>query len=269
MDDMQTPRVIVRGEHIVKRYPLCASEIRRVITLFRKKSVEKNSVAVLRDLSFEMYEGEIIGIVGLNGSGKSTLARIIAGISHPTSGKLTVLGKCDLLSIGSSLNPRLTGRENIRYKCLLLGFSQKEIEAMEDDIIRFAEIGPYIDQPMRTYSSGMRSRLGFAISTKVDPDILIVDEALSVGDPSFASKCMAHINALKASGRMIIFVSHATGNMKGFCDRVMWLHHGRQMGMLPAEQMLPAYEKFIKAYNRLSTEEKALYEPNIGDFLCT
>ncbi len=266
MQNAEKREVIIQGSHISKSYPMCESEFQRMIELLRPRANMANEFLALKDVSFEFYKGEIIGFVGLNGSGKSTLSRIIAGISYPTQGEVEVRGECSMLSPSSGMNIQLTGRENIFYKCLLLGFSEKQIRDMEAQIVDFAEIGSHIEQPMRTYSSGMRARLGFAISVMLDPDVLIVDEALAVGDPTFATKCLDKMREFKANGKTIVFVSHAAGQMKGFCDRVMWLHHGRKLGILPTEQILPAYEGFTKEFNKMSKEQRQTFEPSLEEY---
>ena len=220
----------------------------------------------MEDISFAFEKGEIVGFVGLNGSGKSTLSQIIAGISRQSAGNLSISGKVSMLSAGVGLNPNLTGRQNIYYKCLLLGFDHRQIKEMEQLIIDFADIGFYIDQPLRTYSSGMRSRVGFAVSVHIDPDILVVDEALAVGDSSFMEKCMERMQHFRESGKTIIFVSHSTSQMEGFCSRVMWLHKGKCLGVEPTGQMLKPYNAFTREWNKMSQEQRAAFVPDLKQY---
>lgn len=217
----------------------------------------------LKGITFEASTGDSIGLVGLNGSGKSTLANIIGGISTPTSGDLSVVGNPSLISVGAGMNPQLTGRENIYYKGLLIGLDKYEINELMDKIIDFADIGAFIDQPMKVYSSGMKSRLGFAVSININPDILIVDEALSVGDPSFTNKCLQKMNSFREADKTIFFVSHSLGQMKQFCNKIMWLEYGVKKAFGTTEEVLPMYERFITAFNKMTPQEKKAYFDNV------
>ena len=210
----------------------------------------------LQDISFTAGKGDVIGLVGVNGSGKSTLSNIIAGIIPPTSGTIETIGKTSLIAIASGLNNQLTGRENIELKCLMLGFNKKEIKEMESDIIDFADIGKFIDQPVKKYSSGMKSRLGFAISVTVDPDILIVDEALSVGDQAFAEKSRNKMYSFRDSGKTIFFVSHSMKQVEDFCNKAIWLEYGELKQYGTTEEVLPKYKEFLKKYKNMSDKER-------------
>jgi ABC-type polysaccharide/polyol phosphate transport system ATPase subunit len=187
----------------------------------------------LRDLTFEIGRGETFCIIGENGSGKSTLLQLIAGILQPSSGNLTVNGRVSaLLELGSGFNPEFTGRDNIYLNASILGFSNREIDGRYEEIAAFAEIGDFIDQPVKTYSSGMVVRLAFAVAIHVDPEILLVDEALAVGDIYFRQRCMRKVHELRARGITILFVSHAIGDVKALGDRTLWLENGqvRELG---------------------------------------
>lgn len=255
-------RIAISCQHITKKYRLYRGETDKLRGLLFKhvKSVE---FAALSDINVDFYAGEIVGIIGLNGSGKSTLASIITGISYPTAGTLTVNGEVNMLSANAGMESNLTGRENIRYKCLLMGMSARQAESLESKIIEFADIGIYIDQPVKMYSSGMLSRLGFAISVHMDPDILIVDEALSVGDGSFADKCLKKMNEFKASGKTILFVSHSVMQMNDFCDKVIWLHKGKILAMGTPQEILMPYCGFAREYNAMTNQEREQYVPDI------
>lgn len=183
----------------------------------------------LKDLSFTVSKGEVVGIIGRNGSGKSTLLQMICGTLAPTTGTVATHGRvAALLELGSGFNPDFTGRENVYLNGTVLGLSEREIDARYDDIAAFADIGDFIDQPVKTYSSGMVMRLAFAVSVCIDPDILVIDEALAVGDAAFQFKCMERMKRLTESGTTLLFVSHDMGMVKSFCHRVIYLEHGRE-----------------------------------------
>lgn len=186
----------------------------------------------LRDVSFEVNRGETVGVIGRNGSGKSTLLQMICGTLTPTTGEIEVNGRvAALLELGAGFNPEFTGRENVYLNAAIMGLSQQEIERRFDAIAAFADIGEFIEQPVKTYSSGMYVRLAFAVATSVEPDILIVDEALSVGDIAFQNKCMMRIKKLKDQGTNVLFVSHDLSTLQMICDRVIWLHDGLVMAI--------------------------------------
>ena len=181
----------------------------------------------LRDVSFDIKKGETVGIIGRNGCGKSTLLQMICGTLNPTRGTVNTSGRiAALLELGAGFNPEFTGRENVYMNASVMGVSRDEISARFTDVVEFADIGDFIDQPVKTYSSGMFVRLAFAVAVHVQPDILVVDEALSVGDVAFQNKCMAKIQAIKESGASILFVSHDLSTMQIICDRVIWLRDG-------------------------------------------
>src|SRR2546429_3449321 len=182
----------------------------------------------LRDVSFTIRRGETFCIVGENGSGKSTLLQIIAGILHPTTGDTAVRGRVSaLLELGAGFNPEFSGRDNVYLNGAILGLTTRQIDQRYGEIARFAEIGDFIDQPVKTYSSGMVVRLAFAVAINVDPEILLVDEALAVGDIYFRQRCMRKVHELRSRGITILFVSHAVSDVKAIGDRVLWLDRGR------------------------------------------
>jgi lipopolysaccharide transport system ATP-binding protein len=199
----------------------------------------------LKDISFELKRGEAIGIIGRNGSGKSTLLQIIAGTLQPTRGEVQVTGRvAALLELGSGFNPDFTGRENVHLSAAVLGLSRAEIDARFDEIAAFAEIGEFMDQPVKTYSSGMMVRLAFAVNTCVDPDILMVDEALSVGDAPFQAKCFRRLRQLIDKGVSLLFVSHDIGTVRSICSRALWLKEGNTEMWGEAKPVAREYEKF-------------------------
>lgn len=202
----------------------------------------------LRDISFEVGKGETVGIIGRNGSGKSTLLQMIAGTLTPTAGNIEVKGRISaLLELGSGFNPEFTGRENIFMSCAILGLSQDEIEARFDAIAAFADIGDFIEQPVRTYSSGMYVRLAFAVAVSVEPDIFIVDEALSVGDEVFQRKCFARIQAIQQAGATILFVSHSAQSVVELCRSALLLDQGELLLSGKPKAVVAQYHKLIYA----------------------
>lgn len=209
----------------------------------------------LRDVSFQVSEGETIGILGRNGSGKSTLLQVIAGTLTPTGGEVRVSGLlAALLELGSGFNPDFTGRENVYLNGAVLGFSHEEMKARFGAIEEFADIGEHMDQPVRTYSSGMYVRLAFAVQACVEPKVLIVDEALSVGDEKFQRKCFEYIEGLRARGCAILIVTHSTATVEKFCQRAVLLHKGRVHGVGDAKTIIDQYHALLysdeKAYLR-------------------
>jgi len=219
----------------------------------------------LRDTSFEVKKGETVGIVGRNGSGKSTLLQLICGTLSPTTGTVEVNGRvAALLELGSGFNPEFTGRENVYVNGSVLGLTKKEMNARFDDIVRFADIGDFIDQPLKTYSSGMSVRLAFAVISHVDADVLVVDEALAVGDSRFQKKCIDHINGLKSRGTTVLFVSHAPEQVKRFCDRALWLNRGRIMAIGTSPAVCDQYEAFNDAQDQDVPDRHSALRSNAG-----
>ena len=235
----------IKLNNISKEYKLYKDDKDRFKDLFFGKRY--SPYRALNNLSLSLPKGEVIGILGKNGSGKSTILKMVAGVVFPSSGDIEVNGSVSaLLELTAGFDGELTGRENIYLKGYGLGFDKKYIESKMDDIIDFAEIGEYIDQPVRMYSSGMKSRLGFAISINIDPEILVVDEVLAVGDEIFRKKCMNRMNEFKMSGRTILFVSHSIGQIKSFCTKGMWLHKGELVYYDDIEKTARLYEQYLK-----------------------
>jgi O-antigen export system ATP-binding protein rfbB len=215
-------------DHVTKIYKLFKNDKKRFLATFIK-SVTYREKRAINDVSFSVKKGESVALFGRNGAGKSTILKMITGVSFPTYGKIHVKGRVGaLLELTAGFDPEFSGRENIYLKGQLTGMTNKEIEEVEEDIVEFAEIGEYIDQPLRTYSSGMKARLGFAINVCIRPDILIVDEALSVGDSKFQKKCVDRIKKMiKDYGTTLLLVTHSTATAKQFCDRGIVLRSGR------------------------------------------
>ncbi len=200
----------------------------------------------LRDISFQVSEGETVAFIGGNGAGKSTLLSLVAGTLFPTQGHIRVRGRIGaLLELGAGFHPDLNGRENVYLNAALLGMQKHEIEACYDQIVDFAELGKFIDEPLRTYSSGMQVRLGFSVAVHVDPRILIMDEVLAVGDQHFQKKCAVKINEFREQKRTLLFVSHSPESVKRLCKRVIWLDQGKLVADGSVDAILPAYQEFM------------------------
>jgi ABC-type polysaccharide/polyol phosphate transport system ATPase subunit len=209
---------------------------------------EVRRIHALTDVSFEVRHGEFLGVIGHNGAGKSTLLRSIAGILPPSQGRIVVNGHVTtLLSVGVGFNGELTGRENIRLGGLANGLTPKEIARREDEIAEFSGLGEFIDYPIKTYSSGMYGRLGFAVAVSMEPDILLIDEALSAGDAAFAEQAEAKIKDLMSKARAIILVSHGLATVQEMATRVLWLDRGKMMQIGDPETVVKAYTDFVNA----------------------
>lgn len=211
------------------------------------------SFTALDDVSFDIEKGETVGVIGSNGSGKSTLLQLICGILKPTSGQVRVSGRISaLLELGAGFNPEFTGRENVYFQGALMGLGREEVDNKFDDIAAFADIDEFIDQPVRTYSSGMFVRLAFSVAVSVDPDILVVDEALAVGDVAFQAKCFRRMGEIRERGGAILLVSHAAEQIAHFCDRAILLDHGKMVFAGDAGETLDCYARHL---HRKSGEE--------------
>ena len=204
----------------------------KVLFKNRRKYEERT---VLENISFQVGKGEAIGIIGENGCGKSTLLKLMSKIMYPDSGSIQIKGRVSaLIELGAGFHPDMSGRENIYTNASIFGLSKKEIDERLEDIIRFSELGDYIDNPVRTYSSGMYMRLAFSVAINVDADVLLVDEILAVGDAAFQAKCFNRMREIKASGTTIVIVSHSLGQIEQICDRSIWIHHGVIRDKAPA-----------------------------------
>lgn len=206
-----------------------------------------NHFEALKDVSFSVSHGTVFGLVGSNGAGKSTLLRILADIYRPTSGKVTIHGRVSLLSLGLGFHPEFSGRENIVISGLALGLPRREIERVSADIIRFAELEEFIDAPMRTYSSGMYTRLAFSVAVNVNPDILLIDEVLAVGDARFTEKSRARINEFKESGTTIVLATHDLKTVESWCQQALFLDHGMVVALGDPVEVVAKYRKLVLA----------------------
>ena len=249
---MRDPAVSV--ENLSKTYKVYGNPWDRVRELITRRPHHREFRA-LRDVTFSLPHGEGLAIIGENGAGKSTLLKLLAGITPPTSGTLSVPGKiASILELGSGFHPEFTGRQNIVLNAAMLGLSEDEVQRKMPDIIAFAELGDFIDQPVKCYSTGMAMRLGFSIATQVEPDVLIIDEALSVGDGYFQKKCMDRLRVFVESGGTLLFCSHAMYYVSAFCQRALWLKGGRAEALGPVSQVVREYENFLVAKSAAAAE---------------
>jgi ABC-type polysaccharide/polyol phosphate transport system ATPase subunit len=217
-----------------------------VIRMLRGRRIEYRAFWALEGLNLDVQRGESLGIIGRNGAGKSTLLKVIARVLRPTQGRVWVKGNvAPLIELGAGFHLELTGRENVYLNGAMLGFSQAQMEERFDRIVAFAELGSFIDAALRSYSSGMIMRLGFAVATEVEPDILIIDEVLAVGDESFREKCLARMVEFRAKGTTILFVSHSLDSVRAICDRAIWIDEGRLRSSGPVELVIDAYRSHL------------------------
>jgi lipopolysaccharide transport system ATP-binding protein len=278
---MSGPEIAVRVDHVSKTYQLWRSPRERLAYPFRRLAASVLPPALrpgrdaaasfqefhaLHDISFEVAKGESWGVVGTNGSGKSTLLKIVSGNLRPSAGTVEVDGKTAILDYSSGLNGEFTGRENVYLKGAIFGLGKKDIDERFGSIESFADIGEFIDQPVKTYSSGMGARLGFAIMAHVDADILITDEALAVGDAFFVQKCMRHIRAFLSRGTFL-FVSHSINDVMSLCNKAIWLEHGKVQEIGEAKEVCRAYMSSIdrKRSQHFLSEGGAGKAPARGD----
>ncbi len=244
---------VIRFEHVTKSYPKyhhLLAGLKSTLLSFPEtfRALRHDRFLALDDVSFAVEHGETVGLVGANGSGKSTTLALLAGVLRPQSGRIEVHGRvAPLLELGAGFHPELTGIENIFLNGVLLGLTRKEIIAKMQDIIAFSELGQFLEQPIRTYSSGMLARLGFSVAVHLDPDILLIDEILAVGDLHFQAKCRKKINEFKQRKVTIVLVSHASEEIRNLCDRVIWLHQGKVLGDGTPGEILSRYEEAIQA----------------------
>ena len=206
------------------------------------KLAPEASVTAIRNLSFQVHRGEAFGIIGRNGSGKSTLLKLVSGILKPTTGKVIVTGRvAALIELGAGFHPEITGRENIYINGIMLGLTRREIDQRFDKIVEFSGIAAFLDQPVKTYSSGMYVRLGFAVAVHVDPDVLLIDEVLAVGDEEFSARCIAKIQEMKFRGVTLLFVTHQLDQVRNLCDRALWIDHGQLEAVGDPMRVVDAY----------------------------
>lgn len=254
---MSSDDLSIHVDGLSKRYEIYSQPVDRLKQMILPRARRWTRLAerayfqefwALRDVTFDVHKGETVGIVGRNGSGKSTLLQLICGTLTPTVGNLSVYGRvAALLELGSGFNPEFTGRENVYLNAAVLGLSRQEVDERFDDIAAFADIGTFIEQPVKTYSSGMYIRLAFAVAINVDPEILVVDEALSVGDEAFQRKCFARLNRIRENGATILFVSHSAGTVIELCDRALLLDSGEMLANGTPKFVVSRYHKLLYA----------------------
>ena len=234
---------VIHVQDLGKRYQRFANPSERLKQLIWKSAQHsEKEFWALQGATFDVMPGEVVGVIGRNGAGKSTLLQLISGTLTPTSGLAATKGRiAALLELGAGFNPEFTGRENIYLSAAIMGLSQTDVDALYDEIVAFASIGDFIDQPLKTYSSGMYVRLAFAVATSVTPDVLVIDEALSVGDGAFARKSFERIMNLKESGKTILFCSHSMYQIDALCQRAIWLENGQVKMIGPAQEVTSAY----------------------------
>lgn len=242
----QEKRIIV--ENVYKSFNIYmdkANSLKEKLLFWNRNKKEKREV--LKNINLTIKDGEAVALIGVNGSGKSTLLKLMTKIIYPNKGKITTNGKLtSLLELGAGFHPDFTGRENIYFNASIFGLTRSEINDRLDKIIEFSELGSYIDNPVRTYSSGMYMRLAFAIAINVDADILLVDEVLAVGDQHFQDKCIAKMKQLKEEGKTMVFVTHSLGTVKEFCNRAVWLKDGEIKIDGNPEEVIEKYLEEIK-----------------------
>ncbi len=259
---MEDKAVAIQVNNLEKAYKLYdkpSDRLKEALGLSRKKKYKEHYA--LKGVNLTIYQGETVGIIGTNGSGKSTILKIITGVLNATRGSVKVNGRISaLLELGAGFNMEYNGIENIYLNGTMMGFSKKEIDAKMDDILSFADIGDYVYQPCKTYSSGMFVRLAFAVAINIEPEILIVDEALSVGDVFFQAKCYHKFEEFKNMGKTIVFVSHDLSSISKYCDRVVLLNQGVKLGEGSPKEMIDAYKQVLVGQYTIPEQESSLLD---------
>ena len=240
--------VAIKVTHVSKTFKLYydkAHTLKEKLLFFSKKNKDKNHILhVLKDINLEIKKGETVALIGTNGSGKSTLLKLMNRIIYPNTGRISVNGKLtSLIELGAGFHDDFTGRENIYFNASIFGLTKEQIDKKIDDIISFSELGEFIDNPVRTYSSGMYMRLAFSVAINVEADILLIDEILAVGDQHFQDKCFTKLKELKSQGKTIVIVTHSMTQVKTFCDRAVWLYEGKIRDDGPVDRVLEEYLK--------------------------
>ncbi len=245
----KSKKIVIKCTDVSKHFKLYydrANTLKERLLFFKKRN-KKEELEVLKDIDLEIYQGETVGLIGVNGSGKSTLLKLIARIIYPNKGKIEVNGKvASLIELGAGFHPDFSGRENIYFNASIFGLSKKQIDDKLEEIIDFSEIREFIDNPVRTYSSGMYMRLAFSIAVHVEADILLIDEILAVGDVAFQEKCFKRMNDLKKAGKTIVFVTHSTEQVAAFCTRAVWIKDGVIAMDDKPKEVIKAYLREIK-----------------------
>jgi len=256
----------VEVTNVSKKYRMYDGDVKRALGMLGF-NVPHTIFMALDDITCKFEKGEVTAILGRNGSGKSTLLKLITGVAYPDNGTVVTSGRISaLLELTSGFNREMTGIENIKHKALTMGIPAAEVEELMQDIIEFADIGEHINAPFRTYSSGMKARLGFAVAVNVSPDILIIDEALSVGDSVFKMKCINKMNEFREQGKTILFVSHNINTVKSFCTKAIWINQGKLKAQGEVDDVAAQYADFLKELRadlKKKSEEKKKAEAEI------
>lgn len=240
----------VRSQELTKQYDIYPRPADRLLEMITRRP-RHTVFPALQDVTFEVDKGEAIGIIGQNGAGKSTLLKLLCGVTRPTSGTIESFGTiASILELGTGFHPEFSGRDNAALNAAILGLSPAEVKRKLPSILEFSELGTFLDRPVKTYSSGMYMRLAFSVAVNVDPDILVIDEALAVGDGHFQKKCVDRIREFQAQGRTIVFCSHALYHVTAICRRTLWLDHGSMMRYGPTLDVVNDYESFLLQRDR-------------------
>ncbi|MGA3318465.1 MAG: ABC transporter ATP-binding protein [Candidatus Korobacteraceae bacterium] len=243
---MSSSLVPIRLENITQRFRVIqerADTLRELFSKFFRHESHYHDFDAVKNVTFEVPHGQMLGLIGRNGSGKSTLLKIVAGVYRPTAGKVKVRGSlAPLIELGAGFHHELTGRENILLNGLLMGYSRRQMQEREERIVEFAEIGDFIDAPVKQYSSGMYMRLAFSVATEIDPDILLIDEILAVGDAPFQQKCFERIQSFRRAGKTIMFVTHSMNQIAQYCDRAILIDRGTIMADGRPDEVIPVYQ---------------------------
>lgn len=248
---MKEVKTVISFNNVAKNYPLyhhITGGIKNLLFNLPQalKDMKKMSFTAINEVSFQIKQGECVAFIGRNGAGKSTTLGLIAQVIRPNEGSVEVNGRVSpLLELGGGFHPELTGLENIRLNGVLLGLSRKQVEEKVDKIVVFSELGDFIHQPIRTYSSGMMARLGFSVIAHLDPDILLIDEVLAVGDVSFQKKCMDKMKEFKKKGVTMILVTHSTADVEAICERTIWIEQHKIKMDGPTKEVIPKYKEFF------------------------
>lgn len=250
-DGMPDNSIVIDVQNVTQRFRVYQERpdsIRALFSKFFRYEIQVHDFDAVKDVSFQVGHGEMVGVVGRNGSGKSTLLKMVAGVYRPTLGRVTVHGTiAPMIELGAGFHSELTGRENVLMNGLLLGYSKRQMKEREQQIIEFAEIGDFIDVPVKQYSSGMYMRLAFAVAIEVDPDILVVDEILSVGDMGFQEKCFERLRKFREAKKTILFVTHNVKDVEEYCDRAILLDQGRILLDSKPDQVIEMYSAITAA----------------------
>jgi ABC-2 type transport system ATP-binding protein len=258
--------VAVQATDVSKKFRLIKERNNSLkATIMRGRRVISEDFWALRDVSFDVYQGETFALIGENGSGKSTMLKCLTKILRPSQGSVKVIGKVSsLLELGAGFHAELTGRENVFLNGAILGLSQKELKRRFDDIVEFAGVGPFIDEPVKNYSSGMYVRLGFSVAINVDPDVLLVDEVLAVGDEAFQRKCNEKFAELRNQGKTIVLVTHSLGVVQNICNRAAWFSHGHLMRVGRPRDVIEAYTETVQVDRRTDEQGRSRWGTGEG-----